>query len=292
MTTQSVPLEAALDMANTIPCSPSILPALLKLIEHDDVEIHEIERIIRSDTGLATAILRLANSAFFGSTTRCESLDEAMLRLGSRTVYRLAATAAASRWLSKSVHGYGWEPGDLARHSLVVAIAAEALCTVRPIVRPEIAYTAGLIHDVGKLAMAYANPTGLEEVEQRAGEEGSESWRELESQVIGYQFTNISEVLLHHWGFPASLVAVGTWYPEPRSAEPEERPLVTLIHAAKHLAVQLGIGVGSDGFFLEADEQSLAEHGFDKEMLDAALTIILERLKPFLGGDGRLQLVS
>jgi hypothetical protein len=56
--------------------------------------------------------------------------------------------------------------------------------------------------------------------------------------------------------------------------------------------VQLGIGVGSDGFFLEADEAALAKQGFEREMLERALPIILERIKPFLGGDGRLQLAS
>jgi HD-like signal output (HDOD) protein len=289
-TNSSLPLETVLDMAKTIPCSPAILPGLLSLIDKDDVEIHAIERLIRTDAGLTTAVLRLANSAFFGSNRRCESVDEAMLRLGSRTIYKLAATAAAGRWLGHSVQGYGWEPGDLSRHSLVVAIAAEALCALRPVVRPEAAYTAGLIHDVGKLAMAYSNLPALNEVEQRLGED-SQSWRALETEVIGYDFTNVTRVLLQHWSFPKSLISVGALYPQPRLADEEDRPFVTLIHAAKHLALQLGVGVGSDGFYLEVDEAALAAGGFDDALLEEALPQILTKLQPFIGPDGQIQLI-
>lgn len=290
MTTQSLPLETVLDMAKTIPCSPAILPSLLDLIQRDDVEMHAVERVMRTDAGLTTSVLRLANSAFFGSSRRCENVDEAMLRLGSRAIYRLAAAAAAGRWLSHSVQGYGWEAGDLAGHSLVVAVAAEALCAIRPVARPETAYTAGLLHDVGKLAMAYSNLPALKEVEQRLGE-NSQSWRALEEEVIGYDFTIVSKLLLQHWAFPRSLVAVGAHYPRPRQAETEEQPLVVLIHAAKHLALELGFGVGSEGFHHEVDEEALADFGFREDAMEAALPAILEKLKPFVAPDGRLRLV-
>lgn len=284
-----LPLTTVLDMAKTIPCSPAVVPGLLALVQQDDVEIHSVERVIRMDTGLTTAVLRLANSAYFGTRRRCEDVDEAMLRLGTRTVYRLAATASAGRWLSHHVQGYGWQPGDLARHSLAVAIAAETLSSKLKIARPEISYTAGLIHDVGKLAMAYANLPALVEVENRAGE-GSQSWQALEREEIGYDSQTVSKMLLQHWGFPSSLVAVGAYYSRPSEALPEDRPLVVLVHAAKHLALQLGYGVGSDGFYMELDEEALTLQGFTAELLEASLADVLDSITRYIGADGQIRL--
>jgi HD-like signal output (HDOD) protein len=285
-----LPLTTVLDMAKTIPCSPAVVPGLLALVQQDDVEIHSVERLIRMDTGLTTAVLRLANSAYFGARRRCEDVDEAMLRLGTRTVYRLAATASAGRWLSHHVQGYGWQPGDLARHSLAVAIAAECLAGKLKLARPETAYTAGLIHDVGKLAMAYANLPALVEVESRAGE-GPQSWQTLEREEIGYDSMTVSKMLLQHWGFPSSLVAVGAHYSRPLNAEPEDRPLVVLIHAAKHLALQLGYGVGSDGFYMELDEDALTRQGFTEEILEESLPDVLESITKYIGSDGQIHVV-
>lgn len=288
MITHSVPIETAIDMAKTIPCAPAILPKLLKLMESDIVEASDIERLILADPGLATAVLRLANSAYFSRSRKCEDISEAMLRLGSITLYHLAATSAAGRWLNHPVQGYGWETGDLARHSLCVAVAAEVLAERSRVCKPETAYTAGLIHDVGKLAMAYANMNALEEVEQELPDRKS-SWREIEHELLGYDFTDVSRLLLKNWGFPPSLVAVGALHPRPALAAPEDRPLVTLIHASKHIALQLGFGVGSDGFRSELDERSLIESGFDDEILDTELPNILEKIERYIDTDGRLK---
>jgi len=283
-------LQSVVEATRSIPCAPALLPRLLAMTQSGDADIREMENLILTDPGLATGVLRLANSAYFASSHRCESVAEAILRLGSTTLYRLAATAVAGRWLSYPAQqsGYGWQAGDLCRHSLCVAIAAETLAARTQLAAPETAYTAGLLHDVGKLALALSNERALAEVVELVP--GSRPvWREAEASVLGYTSTDVTRELLRRWGFPDALVAVGEFYPRPSQAEPEHRPLVTLIHAAKNVATELGFGVGADGFYGELDESALQEFGFDEAMLNEAVPEILERVQRFIEPDGRLK---
>jgi putative nucleotidyltransferase with HDIG domain len=177
--------------------------------------------------------------------------------------------------LSTAVHGYGWEPGDLYRHSLTVAVAGDLLAKETGAVEPEMAYTAGLLHDVGKLAIAHACSEQFETIRQYQAKEHC-PWRVAERQILGFDHTEVSGELLTTWKFPASLVEVVKYYPQPTASSTGLRPLVTHVHAAKHLALCLGTGVGEDGFQSELDEAALKDGGIGPEMTEALLPAVFE----------------
>lgn len=274
MSAPSIPLAGLIEQARRLPCAPWLLPRLLNLLDDRDAAADQIESLIRLDSGLATATLRLANSAYFGNSTRCDTFSDAIVRLGFREIYRLVTTKMAGRWLSNSVQGYGWEPGDLYRHSLTVAVAADLIAQETSGTNPELAYTAGLIHDVGKLALAFVCGDSFEEVRACQKQESC-SWREAEHQVFNYDHTDVAGELLQTWTFPASLVEVVRFYPRPSLASEEHRALVVHIHAAKHLALCIGTGVGEDGFHTELDEAALRTAGISPAMMEALLPEVL-----------------
>jgi HD-like signal output (HDOD) protein len=280
-------LQTVVEMTRSIPCAPAILPRLLKLTEGTSADLSELEMLITLDTGLATSVLRTANSAYFSSSQRCDNISDAVLRLGSKTLYRIAATTLTGRWLVHPVKGYGWEPGDLCRHSLCVAISAEHFAKELHLCDPSTAYTAGLIHDLGKFALAYANLSVLEDIATRVPDEFA-TWQEAESTVLGYDSTQVTKALLENWGFPQTFVDVGYHYHLPSKAPEETRALVTLIHAAKHAATQLGYGVGADGFYCDPDEKALEDAGFDEEQMNAAIPGILSTIQRFISPGGEL----
>lgn len=280
-------IQTVVEMTRSIPCAPAILPKLLKLTEGGAADIGELEMLISMDTGLATNVLRTANSAYFANTQRCENISDAVLRLGSKTLYRIAATTLTGHWLVHPVRGYGWEPGDLCRHSLCVAICAEAFAKTTHLADPSTAYTAGLIHDLGKFALAYANFSALDEIATRVPDEYP-SWREAEMAVLGFDSAEVTKLLLKNWGFPQNFISVGFHYQTPSQAPDEDRNLVTLIHAAKHVATQLGYGVGADGFYCDPDESALEAAGFKDEEMDAAIPEILATIQRFITPEGEL----
>jgi HD-like signal output (HDOD) protein len=285
-------LQSVVEATRAIPCAPALLPRLLAMTQSGEADTREMESLILTDPGLATGVLRLANSAYFASSHRCESVAEAILRLGSTTLYRLAATAVAGRWLATPAQAaYGWQAGDLCRHSLCVAVTAETLAQRMFLAQPETAYTAGLLHDVGKLALALSNERALAEVAELVPDSQT-VWRQAEASVLGYSFNDVTRELLCKWGFPEALIAVGYYYPRPSEAPPEHLRLVTLIHAAKNVAVEIGFGVGVDGFYAELDEAALQDCGFDEQALTQAVPEILERVQRFIEPDGRLKGVN
>lgn len=282
MKASGIPLATVVTQAATLPSAPWMLPKLMRLLMDTDTAADQVESLIRMDAGLASGTLRLANSAYFNNAMPCDSLSDAIVRLGFREIYRLATTKIASAWLTNPVEGYGWEPGDLYRHSLTVAVAADLLARHTVAVEPEIAYTAGLLHNVGKLALAYVCADRFDSVRQYQAQEQS-PWRVAENRVFGFDHTDVSAALLEKWTFPANLVEVVHHYPQPQRATAEHRELVAHVHAAKHIALCLGTGVGEDGYQAELDEAALRAAGITPEMTEALLPTVLDISTKLLG---------
>jgi len=263
--------------ATRLPCSPALLPRLINVLEREDASIDELEGVIRIDTVLASSTLRLANSAYFAAgNSQVENLSEAILRLGQREVFRLAALSLASRWMTQKIDGYRWEPGDFCRFALMVAVAAEYLAEKTGRVEPKTAYTAGLVHEVGKLAVAYSCGDYFAAI--RALQTNTAcTWLNAEKQVLGFNHAEVGAELLHRWKFPPSLVAVGTFNPPTASAPADVLPLLVHVHAAKYIAVTIGVGVAEDGYLYELNAPLLVEWGFSPEMLEAAIPEVVAR---------------
>lgn len=281
-----LPMQMVCEMAKNLPCSPWLLPKIVKLLDNSSANAKDLENMIIKDSGLAAAILRMANSSYFAGAMQCESLSDAILRLGFKELYRVTASSIAGRWLSNEVTGgYGWEPGDLSKHSLCVAVASELLAKDSLKIKPELAYTAGLLHDVGKLALAYACTEQFETIRQYQLQANC-SWRESEHSLLGYDHCDIGGALLQAWACPINLVQVACYYSRPKLAGPDSLDLVVHIHAAKHLAIQIGLGVGEEGFKTELDEEMLVQHGYTEELFMNKLpTILIETEKVIAGID-------
>lgn len=283
----TLPLQVVCELARNIPCSLDLLPRLLACLNSGKATADDLVEIIQQDPGLAANTLRLANSAGFSNGTRCDSLRDAVLLLGRYEIFRFAATILAGQWLRHDVSGYGWEPGDLYKHSMCVAVAAQVLAkdeTNKKLnVDPSVAFTAGLIHDLGKLIIAYVLGADQFEDIRKFQEKEECSWRKAEHQLLGYDHTDIGGTLLMGWNYPANLVQVVCYYSRPKLASKQEYELVTLIHAAKQLALMIGTGVGEDGFLGEIDTEALAEFDFTPERLEDALPEVLSEMERVMG---------
>lgn len=268
-------IEQVCDKARRLPCAPSLLPKLSAALQSDESSALEIERLISLDASLAGATLRLANSAAF-ARGKVDSLEEAVFRLGAKEIFRLAALVLVNRWESGSGLGPHWAPGDFSRHALITAIAAEVLAEASGRVSPRTAYTAGLINDLGKLALAHCcadyYPAIMENCRQTGG-----TWEDAERAVLGYHHGEVSVRLLHAWNFPPIFAQVADHLLRPAEAPAEVVPLLSHVLAAKYLAVAMGPGVSADGFLFAVPGSFLTEWGFSSEMLEQAMPVVLER---------------
>lgn len=270
-------LAEVCEKAVRLPCSPVLLPRIVQVLEREDVSVNELEAVIRMDPVLTSSVLRLANSAYFaGGNSRVETLEEAIQRLGLREIYRLAALSLAGRWMTFQVDGYRWEAGDFCRMSLVTAVAAEYLAEKNGRVDPKVAYTAGLIHEIGKLAVAYScgSEFGAIREEQRA--KGC-AWITAEKTVLGFNHADVGAELLKQWNFPQKLTSAAVYNPPTASAPADVMPVLVTVHAAKYLATTMGAGVAEDGFLFDLNANLLMEWGFSPQALEAALPEVFSR---------------
>lgn len=274
-------IEQVCDAALKLPCAPSLLPRLALALQSDSSSAQEIERLICLDPSLAASTLRLANSAALGRG-KVETLEEAIFRLGAKEIYRLAALALVSRWENNLGAGVRWNAGDFSRHALCTAIAAEVLAGTTERLDAQVAYTAGLVCDLGKLALAHAchahYPAVRTHVEQTKG-----TWEQAERAVFGYHHADAGRRLLKAWSFPEIFLLAVEHQFHPAGAPANALPLVAHLHAAKHLAAAMGPGVMEEGFKTVLHGAFLHEWGFTTEMLDAAMPVVLERAQKRLG---------
>lgn len=268
-------IEDVCENALRLPCSPALLPRLITVLEAPETSADEIAEIIKIDPALAASTLRLANSAYFASGVPAETVAEAVVRLGHRELFRLAALALVSRWESTAGRG---EPGDFCRHSLCTALAAEVLAETSERIDPQMAYTAGLVCDLGKLAIVHACAAFLPAIRERCGRDGG-TWSEAEQNVLGFTHAEVGGRLLHAWSFPPLLVTAAVYCERPGEAAVEAQPLLAHLHAGKYVATSFGPGVAEDGFLFELNTAFLLEWGFTPELLEETMAIVHERAK-------------
>jgi HD-like signal output (HDOD) protein len=283
----SLPPPPSLDevcaRALKLPCAPSLLPRLIAALHDLESTASEIERIIGLDSALAAATLRLANSAHYGSGERIGALDEAILRLGHREIYRLAAMVLVSRWETAHQGSLRWAPGDYARHSICTALAAEVLAESTERIDPSIAYTAGLVCDLGKLALAYVCAPYYGTISECCAVAPC-TWEQAEKSVLGYHNAEVGARLLRAWRFPELFAQAVEHQLNPLQTPAPALPLVAHLHGAKYLAVALGPGVTEEGFLFALHGSFLAEWGFTTDFLDEAMVEVRIRALARLGG--------
>lgn len=268
-------LEEVCERALRLPCSPALLPRLIQVLMSPDSSADDIADIIKVDSSLAASTLRLANSAFFTSNTKAETVSDAVIRLGQRELYRLAALALVGRWEAVSDRG---EPGDFCRHALCTALAAEVLAETSERVDPQTAYTAGLVCDLGKLAVAHACAQFFPAIRTHCATRGG-TWSHAEREVLGYTHAEVGARLLRAWSFPDLLVCAAEFCERPADAPEEAQPILAHLHAGKYVATSFGPGVSEDGFLFELNTQFLEEWGFTSELLQETLAIVHDRAK-------------
>jgi HD-like signal output (HDOD) protein len=273
-------LEEVCRKALRLPCAPSMLPRLAAALQSDETSAAQIERLISLDASLAAATLRLANSAVFGRGT-VDTVEGAIFRLGAKEIYRLAALALVGRW-GEGITMIGREKGDFSRHALCTAIAAEVLAQATELVSPQLAYTAGMVSDIGRLAIAHSCNEFYPQVASfRASR--NVSWEAAERSVLGYNHSDISRRLLATWNFPVVLVQCAEFLTNPQSAPADTAPLLAHVHAARYLAASMGPGAGEEDYLSGMFGSFLAEWKFTPELLEAAMPTVLERAAARLG---------
>ena len=199
---------------SSFPSMPRAAVKLRELFKKDDVPINEIENILRQDPGLSANILRLANSAHFGISSKVKSLKKAVLLLGLKRFEQIAVSAYMEKSMDKAVEGYDLSPGELWLHSIAVATTAEAIAKFLKIISdPNDVFIPALLHDMGKLILGQFVKAESKHIESIVAK--GESFVRAEYMVLGTDHAEMGALLLKKWSFPIDIINSVRWHHDP-----------------------------------------------------------------------------
>jgi putative nucleotidyltransferase with HDIG domain len=184
-------------------------------VSHADVDFAEIVETVRLDPALTGRLLKAANSAAAGGRTEVTTVRLAVSRLGTGAVLSVAMSFSVRGRLSSAVPAYDLGEGDLWRHSVLAALAAEE---IRKLARNEIppdSFTAALLHDVGKLVLGrYLDSDSLEAL-RRAREQGSLDPVRAEEELLMVNHGEVGGLIAQKWGLPLRITQAITYHHHP-----------------------------------------------------------------------------
>ena len=215
-----------------LPSAPQVLPRLKKLLSDGNSSLYDVVALIRLDQGIAARVLQVGNSAYFSHGLRCYTVDEAVYRVGFDQVYELVLNAVSSQVLIRPLAVYGLAAEELWRMSVTCALAAEILAE-RMHLEQDIAYTIGLFHGIGLVAIDEWAFLRHPELRFPAGILPLETC-ESERKVLGFHNAEAGAALLRLWDFPTVMSEPLRWQYLPRGTS-MHLPLAGLLHVAKWL---------------------------------------------------------
>lgn len=183
---------------------PQVALKVLHLIEEGRSDMAAIAAEIQQDQVLCARTLQLCNSSLFAPKQKIDALNHALIYIGEDRLLRYVIAAAVSNLFASASQGYSLCMGGLFHHAIGTALTAERIARFTGATPGSTAYTAGLLHDIGKVVLdqyiASAYPLFY-----RKYNRGQENFTRIEMEVFGTDHTHVGDCLAEMWSFPASL---------------------------------------------------------------------------------------
>lgn len=193
------PLEKVLQEIGELPPMPIVAQRVIELSNNERSSAEQMARVISTDQGFSTRLLKMANSALYGCPHSVETVNQAIVRLGFDTTERIVVQAAI-REMFRPVDKLDESLWD---HAVRSAIAACLVARTSRTALADEALTAGLLHDVGKTIMKLHDPTRYAAVVAEARTTGR--WSQPEWDAFGFEHTEVGALVLAHWGLSLRL---------------------------------------------------------------------------------------
>lgn len=258
------PVARLLEVVKTLPAAPRVFAQVSKLLLNANSDSSEVIRLLRLDTALTAHLIKISNSVVYQPEQPTSTVEEAVLRIGYREIYRVAGLAAAAELTSEDLPMYAITGAQLRENAVLCALVAEALAPSAGCDQQH-AYTAALLRSVGRVALdRIARGTVGRDVMPETEPKRIAEW---ESATLGLSNTDAAAYILNHWRFsPHIFAAIRDHY----LLTPTESKLAYLLNVAAAAADRCQHGLpGESGYWQPLDER-YAALGLSPEQVDEA----------------------
>lgn len=231
-----VSVDQSLAALDELPPFPRAVVELEECLANPNCDARDLARVVERDPSLASRVMKMANSAFYSVPGGVASVERAVLAMGFSTIHQVAICLQSYGILRRSGHPV---PQSFIEHAQAVAALSRFIALRTRSAPPDVAFTAGLLHDLGRVALFSLFPdhgrSYLDAVNQTGNDDVS-----LEKERIGVDHQWVGSELAKKWRFPVSLGrVVGTHHAEQKQGV-AALPLIEVVSAADYWAHQLG----------------------------------------------------
>ena len=233
---------------------PQVALKVLRILDNEDYDTGRLADEVKKDQVISARTIQLCNSAMFAKRRDVASLDHALVFLGRELFLKLVISAAVKSYYDQTGNGYSLCKGGLYHHAVGTALVAERLAVVTGNAVPAVAYTAGLLHDIGKVVLDQyivgAYPLFYRQFQHRQGE-----LIDVEQHILGMDHTRIGGTLAQTWALPDTLGEAIRFHHRPEQSR-RHAVLTTIIYLADLLMSRFHAGLELE----RMDTGKLMEH--------------------------------
>ncbi|HAR61841.1 MAG TPA: histidine kinase [Candidatus Margulisbacteria bacterium] len=252
-----------------IPSIPTVAVDIVHMAQNPNIDIQELSKKIECDPGLTANFLRMANSSYFGSTRSITTVKNAVMRLGVNTIYKIIIMSSVSPMMWNTIGGYDLAPGKLLEHLLATAIGTNKLANILHLKVPDYAYTAALIHDIGKIVLGMFVAVDIDPIMACVYNEGI-SFEAAEKKILGIDHAEVGALLLESWKLPEVIVEAVRLHHKLDTISAQVS-VPEIVHVSDILSLLGGWGCGCDGLNYAVSENAMAKLKLTEDQMDTLM---------------------
>jgi HD-like signal output (HDOD) protein len=234
--------DKALSALQQLPPFSPTLSKLLATLAKEDIFFGELAGIIEKDTVLAGHVLKMVNSALYARSGTVNSVRHAVSILGLNKLRNLALSLSVARMWKQIKTPQSWSQGGFNLHSVAAAVMSDLLAQQVATEYPEGAFTAGLLHGMGKLMIAVGLPAEYDDILRMYQESADLSIDQAEQLVLGCSHADLAAAALAQWHLPPEIQKAVADQCTPQADTPNgRRPLSMLLSRAHHIINSMGV---------------------------------------------------
>ena len=240
-----VSLKKLIDKVVNLPTLPAVMTKIIQKVEDPSSSANELVQIIEVDQALTMKVLKIVNSSYYNLRQRISTLERAVVILGFSNIKSIALSASIFDALGGEGEGE-FDRTKFWQHSIGCGVTTKALAR-KLRYKPEMleeAFTAGLLHDIGKVLLDKFVHEDFNEVVKMAAEKDMLIF-EAERELLGADHTDMGYWLATRWSLPDPLKEVISFHHNPEAAR-KNKELTGLVHFSDILTRRKKIGSGGD----------------------------------------------
>jgi HD-like signal output (HDOD) protein len=225
-----------------LPSISTSVARVLSILDNPASSARELGDALSMDQSLASRLLKMVNSAYFGFPRRIDTLHQAVAILGFRTIHEMVLVTSIFEQMDRSSKSSGLDRRRFWQHAVGCALSVKALAEVTGVMKGESVFLAGLLHDIGKVILdAYLHDEYAVVLETARGE--GILLLEAEQRILGANHTDFGHWLAEEWNLPATLAAGVIHHHRPAESR-DHYLLACLVNVADVLVQALDYGHG------------------------------------------------